>query len=127
MSTFNMTKNTSSKIKDVSLALVLIASLVGATVSTSANAAPATSVEDAVSEFVIAQGQSMIAELNVQLQQSINNEIKTFSTNFSLNNASAWLNADQQVKKATSSMNEAAGKLDNKVNISTDTNKNQTK
>jgi len=120
-----MTKNTSSKIKDVSLALVLIGSLVG--VSASANAAPATSIEDAVSEFVITQGQSMIAELNVQLKQSIDNEIKAFSTNFSINNASAWLKADQQVKKATPSMNEAAGKLDNKINTNTDTNKNQTK
>jgi len=125
-----MTKKTSSKIKDVSLSLVLIGSLVGATVSTSANAAPAASVEDTVSEFVIAQGQSMITELNVQLQKSIDNEIKTFSTNFSVNNASAWLNTDQQVKKETLSMNETAGKLaSNKVNTSTktDTNKNQTK
>jgi len=125
MNTINMTKNTSSKVKDVSLALVFIGSLIGATVSTSVNAAPATSVENAVSEFVVTQGKNMIAELNVQLQQSIDNEIKTFSTNFSLTNASAWLNAEQQVKKATPSMNEAAGKLDNKIN--TNTNKNQTK
>ncbi len=122
-----MTTNTSSKIKDVSLALVFIGSLIGATVSTSVNAAPATSIEDTVSEFVVIQGKNMIAELNVQLQQSIDKEINAFSSNFSLNNASAWLNAEQQVKKATPSMNEAAGKLDNKINTSTNTNKNQTK
>lgn len=128
MNTFNMTKNTSSKIKDLSLALVFIGSLIG--VSTSVNAAPAPSVESAISEFVVTQGKNMIAELNVQLQQSIENEIKTFSTNLSLNDASAWLNADQQVKKATPSMNTAAEKQSkNKINTSTstNTNKNQTK
>ena len=105
MNTFNMTKNTSSKIKDVSLALVFIGSLIGATVSTSVNAAPATSVENAVSEFVVSQGKNMIAELNVQLQQSIENEISTFSSNFSLNSTSAWLTAEEQVKRATPVMN----------------------
>jgi hypothetical protein len=121
-----MTKKISSKIKDVSLALVFIGSLFGATVSTTVNAAPATSVENAVSEFVVAQGKNMIAELNVQLQQSIDKEIKTFSTNFSLNNTSAWLNAEKQ---ESTSMNGDTGKLDNKINTSTNTNtnKNQTK
>jgi len=121
-----MIKNTSRKMKDVSLALVFIGSLVGATLSTSANAAPATSVEDAVSEFVVTQGKNMIAELNVQLQQSIEDEIKTFSSNFSLNNPSAWLNAEKQVKKATPPMNKAAEeRVKNKVK--TNTNKNLTK
>ncbi len=85
MSTFNMTKKTNSTIKDVSLTLVLIGSLVGATLSTSANAATTSNVEDAVSQFVVDQGKKMIVELNTQLQQSIDEEIKTFTTNFSLN------------------------------------------
>ena len=101
MSTFNMTKKTNSKIKDVSLAFVLIGSLLAAlTVSTRANAAPATSIENAVSDFVVAQGQKMMTELNTQLQQSINKEIKTFTANFSFNNTDTWLTADQKVKQA---------------------------
>jgi len=123
-----MTKNTSSKIKDVSLALVFIGSLIGATVSTSVNAAPATSVENAVSEFVVSQGKNMIAELNVQLQQSIENEISTFSSNFSLNSTSAWLSAEQQVNKATPVKNVNAEMIVEKTtSTKTNTNKNQTK
>ena len=99
MSTFNMTKNTSSKIKDVSLALVLIGSLFGATLSTSANAAPASTVENAVSDFVVAQGEKMITELNMQLQQSIDKEIKALAANFTLNNATTWLAAEQKITK----------------------------
>ncbi|GAW97477.1 MULTISPECIES: hypothetical protein [Colwellia] len=115
MSTFNMTKNTSSKIKDISLALVFIGSLMGVTLSTSVNATPASSIENAVSDFIVAQGEKMIAELNIQLQQSIEKEIKTFSANFSINNADTWLTADQKVKQATSAVNEKI-KTVNKVN-----------
>ena len=97
MSTFNMTKNTSSKIKDESLALVLIGSLFGATLSTSANAVPATTVENAVSDFVVAQGEKMISELNMQLQQSIDKEIKALAANFTLNSATTWLAAEQKI------------------------------
>jgi hypothetical protein len=105
MSTFNMTKNTSSKIKDLSLALILTGSLIGATLSTSVNAAPATSVENAVSNFIVAQGEKMITELNAQLQQSIDNEIKKLSDNFSLNNATTWLTTEQKVKQVKPSAN----------------------
>lgn len=100
MSTFNMTKKTSSTIKDVSLALILTGSLIGATLSTSVNATPVTSVENAVSSFVVAQGEKMIAELNTQLQQSIDKEIKTLTTNFSLKNTATWLATDNEVKIA---------------------------
>ncbi len=100
MSTFNMTKNTSSKIKDVSLALILTGSLIGVTLSTSVNAAPTTSVENVISNLIVAQGEKMIAELNAQLQQSIDNEIETFTANFSLNNAATWLAAEQNVTSA---------------------------
>jgi len=96
MSTFNMTTNTSSKIKDVSLALVLIGSLLGATLSTSVNAAPLPNVEKTVSDFIVAQGEKMIAELNTQLQQSINKEIEEYTVNFSFDNASTWLAAEDE-------------------------------
>lgn len=98
MSTFNMTKNTSNIIKDVSLSVVLIGSLLAAlTVSTRVNAAPTSSIESAVSNFVVAQGEKMIVELNTQLQQSIDKEIKTFAANFSLNSATTWLAAEQKI------------------------------
>lgn len=100
MSTFNMTTNTSSKIKDISLALVLIGSLLGATLSTSVNAAPLPNVEKTVSDFIVAQGEKMITELNTQLQQSINKEIEEYTVNFSFDNASSWLTAED-VKETT--------------------------
>jgi len=105
MSTFNMTKNTSSKIKDVSLALVLVGSLFGATVSTTANAATTNNVEDAVSKFVVDQGKKMINELNVQLQQSIDNEIKTFSANFTVNSPVTLVATEQKVTQANAKVN----------------------
>ena len=102
MSIFNMTKQTNSNIKDVSLALVLIGSLIGAlTVSTSVTAAPVDGIEQAASNFVVAQGAKLMTELNTQLQQSINQEIKTFSANFSLNNTATLLTAEQEEKQAT--------------------------
>lgn len=110
MSTFNMTKNTSSKIKDVSLALILIGSLMGATLSTSVNAAPLPDVEKAVSDFIVAQGEKMITELNTQLQQSINKEIEELTVNFSFDNASTWLTTEEPVEQTT-----AAVQDDNKV------------
>ena len=104
MSTFSMTNKTSSKIKEVSLGLILTCSLIGATFSTSVNATPVTSVEDAVSDFVIAQGERIIAELNKQLQQSIDKEIKNFSANFSSNSELTWLTAEKQAVQATPSV-----------------------
>lgn len=107
MSTFNMTTNTSSKIKDVSLALVLIGSLLGATLSTSVNAAPLPNVEKTVSDFIVAQGEKMITELNTQLQQSINKEIEEYTVNFSFDNASSWL-AAEEVKETTPTVEDNA-------------------
>lgn len=118
MSILNMTTNTSRNIKDVSLALVLIGSLVGVlSVSTSVHAAPASSIEEAVSKLIVVQSKNMMTELNTQIQQSINDEIKTFSTNFSLNTTAVKLSAEQEVKKA----------VENTVKKQKDTNNNQTK
>jgi hypothetical protein len=97
-----MTKQTNSNIKDVSLTLVLIGSLMGAlTLSTSVTAAPVDSIEKSVSNFVVAQGAKLMTDLNTQLQQSINKEIKTLSANFSLNNTVTLLTAEQTEKQAT--------------------------
>jgi len=97
-----MTKQTNSNIKDVSLTLVLIGSLIGAlTLSTSVTAAPVESIEKSVSNFVVAQGAKLMTDLNTQLQQSINKEIQTLSANFSLNNTVTLLTAEQTEKQAT--------------------------
>jgi len=112
-----MTKQTNSNIKDVSLALVLIGSLIGAlTVSTSVTAAPVESIEKSVSNFVVAQGAQLMTELNTQLQHSINTEIKALSDNFSLNNTITLLTADQTAQQTT------AVNDDNKVSNKNNTN-----
>lgn len=111
MSTFNMTTNTSSKVKDVSLALVLIGSLLGTTLSTNVNAAPLPDVEKAVSEFIVDQGEKMITELNTQLQKSINQGIEEYTVNFSFDNASTWLAVEEE--KQTVSTKEDENKLAN--------------
>jgi len=128
MSIFTTTTKTSTKIKDVSLTLVLIGSLFGATLSTSANAAPVNGVENAVSDFVVAQGKSMISELNSQLQLSIEHEINALSANISLDNASMWLTPEQQVKEEkTSTIKTVESKISKQINSNANTNNIQTK
>lgn len=132
MSIFNMTNKTDSKIKNVSLTLILIGSLVGASVSTSANAASAESIEQAVSNFVITQSKSMIIELNTQLQQSIDKEIKAFTTSYSLKHATSWLSEKEKVNTATTEVNidianQMTNQENNTVNDEAITHSNQTK
>jgi len=98
MSTFNMNKETSSKIKEVSLALIFIGSLIGTTLSTTVNAAPVASIESAVNNLILAQGKTMITELNTHLQQSIKSEIDNISTQFLLNNTEYWLVIDKEAR-----------------------------
>lgn len=100
MSTFNMNKNHNHNIKDITLALVFIGSLIGLTVNSKVNAAPVSGIENAVSTFVTDKGQQMLTKLNAKLQQSIDKEIKALSINPSLNNASSWLAAQAQIKNA---------------------------
>ena len=99
MSTINVTKKTTSTIKEVSLALILTCSLIGVTLSSTANAAPVKSIESSISDFVIAQGEKMIAELNKKLQQSIDNQISNFSANFSLDTQPEWITVNKQEKQ----------------------------
>jgi len=117
-----MTKQTNSNIKDVSLALVLIGSLIGAlTLSTSVTAAPVESIEKSVSNFVVAQGAKLMTELNTQLQQSINKEITTLSANFSVNKTITVLTTDETEKKAT------AANGNNKIASTENTNSSHVK
>tara|TARA_B110000467_G_C18197213_1_gene409652 strand:+ start:189 stop:548 length:360 start_codon:yes stop_codon:yes gene_type:complete len=64
----------------------VIALVIGLTslFSINASAQNTPNVEVAISQFVVAQGQQMMNQLNEQLQQSIANEVKEFTLNFSL-------------------------------------------
>lgn len=112
MSIFNLTKKNSNTIKEVSLALILSCSLIGVTFSNIASAAPVKSIESSVSDFVITQGEKMLAELSKQLQQSIDNEITKFSANFSLNSDPAWIAINKQDKPVETEANASEIKSD---------------
>ena len=77
--------------------MALIISL-GAVFSVNASATPS-SIEDSISEMVLAQGQQVMNDLTMQLQQSITTEISNFSINFSFDDSIteslAWLTEDQ--------------------------------
>lgn len=81
------------------MALVLVVSL-GGLFSMNANAAPA-SVENTVSDFVVAQGQQMMKELNKQLQQTIEQEVKAFSLNFTFDETAQQVDAEKALKENT--------------------------
>ncbi len=65
-------------IKNIGLAVIIS---VTAMMSLTANAKANNTIEGAVSEFVVAHSQQLMTELNQQLKQAIENEIKTFSIN----------------------------------------------
>jgi len=87
MNTFNR--------KNISMALIIS---LGAVFSVNASATPS-SIEDSISEMVLAQGQQVMNDLTMQLQQSITTEISNFSINFSFDDSIteslAWLTEDQ--------------------------------
>ncbi len=76
----------------ISVALLII---LGAMYSVNASAAQTTSIENSISEMVIAQGQQVMSDLTVQLQQSIAEEINNFSVDLSFDDSIAqplaWL------------------------------------
>lgn len=81
--------------KNISVALLIT---LGATFSVNANAAD-TGIENSISEMLIAQGQQVMSDLTLQLQQSITEEINNFSINFSfdesITESLAWLTDEQ--------------------------------
>lgn len=74
--------NKTMNIKKISLALAISA---GALFSVNASAEQTVSLEEAISQFVINQGHQMIAELNVQISQSITDEVEKISNRFTSN------------------------------------------
>lgn len=63
--------------------------------SVNAKAAETTNIENTISEMVMAQGQQVINDLTTQLQQSISEEVNSFSMSFSFDESVtesiAWL------------------------------------
>jgi len=78
--------------KTISVALLIT---LGSIFSINANATETTNLENSISEMVIAQGQQVMSDLTVQLQQSITEEINSFSIDFSFDEpvtqSLAWL------------------------------------
>ena len=71
----------------------------GAMFSINASAAETNSIENSISEMVIAQGQQVMSDLTVQLQQSITEEVNSFSVDFSFDESVteslAWLSEEE--------------------------------
>jgi hypothetical protein len=90
-----------SNIKNISVALLIT---LGAIFSINANAAETSSIENSLSEMLIAQGQQVMVELSEQLQQSVSEEINSFSVDFtfdeSMTESLAWI-SDEQTTKVT--------------------------
>ncbi|MCI2284835.1 hypothetical protein L3081_17350 [Colwellia sp. MSW7] len=63
----------------ITVALVIT---LGAAFSVNAKAADSSLIENSISEMVIAQGQQVIGDFTLQLQQSISEEINRLNANF---------------------------------------------
>ena len=83
-------------LKNISVALLITA---GSFFSINVNATETSSIENSLSEMVLAQGQQVMVDLTEQLQQSITEEINSFSINFSfdesITESLAWLSDEQ--------------------------------
>jgi len=82
--------------KNISVALLIT---LGAIFSVNTNAAETSSLENSISEMIIAQGQQVMVDLTAELQQSITQEINSFSIDFSFNesiaDSLAWLSDEE--------------------------------
>lgn len=89
-------------LKNISIALLLSMS---AFFSVNTYAAETTSIENSISELVIAQGKQMMDELSEQLKQSISDEIDNitidFSFNESLTSSLAWITDEESTSTNT--------------------------
>lgn len=81
-------------VKNIGLAVIIS---VTAMMSLTVNAKTNNTLEGAVSEYVVAQSQQLMTEINKQLKQTIENEIKAFS--ISLPVASQHSEADESGNK----------------------------
>ncbi len=88
MNTFNR--------KNISVALLIS---LGAIFSLNANAEQSSNIENSLTAMVVAQGQQVVSDLTVQVQQSIEAELNSFSVDFSfdesITESLAWLDEKQ--------------------------------
>ena len=95
--------NRSKGMKKTALVMAIVA---GALFSVNASATQTSSVEAAVSDFVVTQGKQIMNELNVQLQKTIDSEIQTLAnsllkhTSISSLPSNEMVNTDKQQEKA---------------------------
>jgi len=92
--------------KNISVALLITLGAIFS-VNVNANTAEASSIERSLSEMVIAQGQQVMSDLTVQLQQSIVEEVNSFTINFSLDetitDSLAWLSEEKEEQPTANS------------------------
>jgi hypothetical protein len=83
----------------ISAALIIT---LGVVFSVNASAGQTTSLENSISKMVLAQGQQVMSDLTEQLQQSIKEEINSFTIDFSfdesITESIAWLSDDTNVE-----------------------------
>jgi hypothetical protein len=95
--------------KNISVAVLLT---ISALFSLNTQAAETTSIESSISELVIAQGTQMMNELGEQLQQSITEEINSFTIDFSfdesLTNSLAWMTDEEKTLTSIENKNSKA-------------------
>ncbi len=83
----------------ISVALLIT---LGAAFSVNASATESASIEKSLSEMVMVQGQKVMSDLTVQLQESIMEEVNRFSASFSfdesIEKSIAWLTEEESTK-----------------------------
>jgi len=96
MNTFNR--------KNISVALLITLSAI---FSINASAAQTNSLESSLTEMVVEQGQQVVSDLSVQLQQSIEEELSRFTIDFSfdesITKSLAWLTDAQATSTSENS------------------------
>ncbi|MBU2924066.1 hypothetical protein Q4530_05515 [Colwellia sp. 1_MG-2023] len=83
----------------ISVALLIT---LGAAFSVNASATESASIEKSLSEMVMLQGEKVMSDLTVQLQESIMEEVNRFSASFyfdeSIEKSIAWLTEEEITK-----------------------------
>jgi hypothetical protein len=84
-------------LKNISVALLFS---LGAIFSVNANAAQTSNIEASLTEMLVAQSQVVMNDVSMQLQQSIQEELNSFSIDFSfdetLSESIAWLTDEKE-------------------------------
>ncbi|MDP7592438.1 MAG: hypothetical protein QF552_07035 [Litorilituus sp.] len=92
---------------NISVALLFT---MGTVFSVNVNAAETNAIENSISEMVLAQGEQVMSELTAQLQQSISQEINSFTIDFSFEetviDSIAWITDEESTSIAKTKQSE---------------------